>query len=84
MNWFLCVVKEGFFLKGDYTNPYVRPGKGVGQCDLGPGIMDMKNGILYVVPGKFVDQRFIKRKNNSTYEAELIERLILSYYGCRA
>jgi len=63
MSWFLFLSS-----KGD---------NGVGECALGPGIIDAANGILYVVPDSWMLAHYKKPRLHS---AKALERIIYNYY----
>ena len=87
MNWFLYIVKEGFFLEDECTSPYVRPGAGVGKCSMGAGIIDAPYGMMYIVPGKYIDEKVNPHGRRGDYEnwpgyvADQVKDLIADYYG---
>lgn len=78
MSWFLFYVTTGFT---DDDGTYQAPGdKGVGMCSMAPGIMEVPNGILYVIPEAFVEQ-FHVDKRQRRYCASIVVDAVQSYYG---
>ena len=63
MSWFLFLDNDG--------------NSGVGQCDFSPGIMDVRSGVLFVVPQQWIQGFHPNPRNHS---AEHIKRLILDYF----
>ncbi len=86
MNWFLYIAKEGFFMPGENTQRFIKPGFGVGKCELRPGILDAPHGTMLVVPGDYIFSKIKWRGRNSDVTtwpncvADSVRKLILAYY----
>lgn len=78
MNWFLFRVTEQF--TGEDGTTHLAGDKGVGQCSMEPGIMEAPRGVMYVVPGSYMENFHIDR-GQIRYCASLIEDAVGAYYG---
>ena len=78
MNWFLFRVTESFT---DDDGIYHEAGsKGAGQCSMEPGIMEAPRGVMYVVPGEYINDYHINR-GQRRYCASLMAEAVSKYFG---
>ncbi len=78
MNWFLFRVTESFT---DDDGIYHEAGsKGAGQCSMEPGIMEAPRGVMYVVPGRYMEDYHINR-GQVRYCASMISDAVSAYFG---
>ena len=78
MNWFLFRVTEQFTDEGGTT--YMVGDKGVGQCTMDPGIMEVPRGVMYVVPDNYIENYHINRRQ-VRYCVSIVEDAVGAYYG---
>jgi len=79
MNWFLYIITEDFV---DEDGNTIKSGQaGVGECSMSPGIRDAHNGIMYVVPGRYVRDQIRKRKIKIHPSAGVVRKIIEEYYN---
>ena len=79
MNWFLYIVTQDFT---EEDGRKVSAGDaGVGQCSMSPGIVDAFNGMMYIVPGSYVQKEVRSRKITGHPSAGTIRKIIEDYYN---
>jgi len=78
MNWFLYIITEDFI---DEDGKKVRAGDaGVGRCSMSAGISDAYKGIMYVVPGEYVENKIKKSEMIYNPSAATMRKIIEDYY----
>jgi hypothetical protein len=79
MNWFLYIITRDFT---DEEGKKIKAGEaGVGQCSMSPGISDAFNGIMYVVPNKYIKDQVRLRKIKNHPSAHFMREIIEEYYN---
>lgn len=81
MNWFLYIVTEDFI--DDEGKKVFKGDSGVGMCSMSPGISDAYKGVMYVVPGEFVNQEIQKMNTRHSPSAQVMRKIIEDYYNER-